>query len=188
MDLYNNSNIVYNIIVDVEDTVNNKIVTFSKINISKNIDISYTPTLIEKKDILDYIYEDVFNYCKYNIIDMKSIVVNSYEIKHDYDNLDIYFSIDQDSTFDTSPSIYVSLNKLSVKPMLNCEQIDVDTIMWSWEWEGNTQFISEIVDFKTDNILSQTPVGINYFIESGLDANTTISRYINVESADGYSK
>ena len=188
MDLYNNSNIVYNIIVDVEDTVNNKILTFSKMNISKNIDISYTPTLIEKKDILDYIYEDVFNYCKYNIIDMKSIVVNSYEIKHDYDNLDIYFSIDQDATFDTSPSIYVSLNKLSIKPMLNCEQIDVDTIMWSWEWEGNTQFISEIVDFKTDNILSQTPVGINYFIESGLDANTTISRYINVQSADGYSK
>lgn len=186
MDLCKCFNLRYTIIVKMEDTINNKLLTFKSLIVKPGIEVTEEPTLIEQKKVTEYVQKEIYEYCRFSIIDTSKLVVHSYEIQHEYDNLDIYFLSTKVDVFDESPEVYVVYKPLYNKPILNVEQINDNTVMWTWIWDDNLEYSSDFINFEDDNIIAQLPIGISYYIESGLYPGQTITRYVNTMTHNGY--
>lgn len=176
--------IKYIIKVVLEDITSGEFVEFSKTIRKNNIEITSIPSVIDKRDVRLYVEEDINKYCQDKGLKHSDLVVDGYEIEHDNLSLDIYFTVEDMNIFSLEPSVMIIKNSNKVTPILEAEQIDERTIRWTWNWGDNEEYTSVLTDFVTGLVISHTPIGVNYFIESGLNQNEVVTRVLTVKKGD----
>lgn len=184
MDLLNSNNkfdLKYKITVTVEDLTKGEFVDFTQIILKNDIELSIEPREIDKRDITLYVEEKLQQYCMDNNVTLDDLFVDGYEITHENEGVDIFFSVEDMENFSLEPSVMAVLSPIKTRPLLEGEQIDDNTIKWSWTWEGNQEFTSILSDFGTERVIAQTPMNINYFIESNVSTGEVLTRTVTVK-------
>lgn len=180
----------YYITVTVENLDTGELINFQQLILKKSIDVTPVPIEIDKRQVLLYVEDKINEYCTSNDVSIDRLVVDGYEIEHSNVGIDIYFSVENMETFSLEPSVMVVESPSRTKPILEAEQINENTVKWSWSWAGAMEYTSVLSTFGDiqDRLIAHTPVGVSYHIESGLEENQTITREVTVRKGDVESK
>ena len=186
---YKSFDLKYTINVVFEDTSSGRFVTFEKFIERKNVKLtSKKSTFIEVVNVEECVKDQVNNYCVTNHVPTESMLVDSYEIMGSDDNIYVYFSVEDMAKFSLEPGVYAIINLTKSKPTLEAKQVNENTIKWSWSWEGAEEYTSELhSNFRGhDVIIAHTPVGVNEFVEAGIDRKLEpfVTRFIVVKKGD----
>lgn len=188
MDLLGNKvyeEIKYTITVTFEDLTTGNLVDFSQIILKKNIELGYSPKRIDKREVSLYVEEKVKQYCYEHGLSPNDLYLDGYEITHKCDDIDIYFNVQDMQEFSLEPSVMAVRNACKEKPILEAEQINENTVKWSWSWAGGTEYTSVLTTFsEKGKIIAHTPLNVNYFIETDLDVDTVQTRVVTIKSRD----
>lgn len=176
----------YYITVTVEHLDTGELIDFQQLILKKNIDVTSVPVEIDKREVLLYVEDKINEYCISNKVSMDRLIVDGYEIEHSNQDVDIYFSVDDMETFSLEPSVMVVASPSRTKPILEAEQINENTVKWSWSWEGSMEYTSVLSTFGEvkEKVIAHTPIGVNYHIESGIEENKTITREVTIRKGD----
>lgn len=186
MDSFSIVNLKFQIVLEMVNKRTGAIDTLIKDMYRPSVHVTDVKRFIEKIDLEDCFKREIDEYLlTYNIL-ISDIEIYSYEIKHDFKEIDIFFEANMSEIFDISPCLFVVYNPLSKDPILTGTQINNNSVLWRWEYEG--EFYSEVINFHFENVISQLPIGINYFTESGLEIGETITRYVVVNNGGGSKK
>lgn len=177
--------IKYTITLTFEDLTTGKLVDLSQIVLKKNIELNYFPIEIDKREVSLYVEEKIKEYCYENGLNPSDLYLDGYEVTHKHDDIDIYFNVQDMQEFSLEPSIMAVRNACKERPILEAEQINENTVKWTWNWAGGTEYTSLITTFdEKSKVLAHTPLNINYFIETDLEVDTIQTRVVTIKSRD----
>ena len=199
--------IAYEIILTIVNLTNNQTETFQK-DFSFDLDgLSDTDLydnyhmIATKVQMLNLFKKEINKYCRINAITVNNIDIDEFNINSLTDRVDVFFE----------PGDGDDPNQISLEPNINCyvypkydplqapelvgKAYDNNTIIWSWEDDGQAHYlVSEAIDVDDENqqdkIIAQIPIGRNNYTETGLESDTAYTRRLiayNSEQTSGPS-
>ncbi len=199
--------IAYEIILTIVNLTNNQTETFQK-DFSFDLDgLSDTDLydnyhmIATKVQMLTLFKKEINKYCRINAITVNNIDIDEFNINSLTDRVDVFFE----------PGDGDDPNQISLEPNINCyvypkydplqapeligKAYDNNTIIWSWEDDGQAHYlVSEAIDVDDENqqdkIIAQIPIGRNNYTETGLESDTAYTRRLiayNSEQTSGPS-
>lgn len=177
--------IKYTITVTFEDLTTGNLVDFSQIVLKQNVELNYFPIEIDKREISLYVEEKLKQYCYEHGLSPNDLFLDGYEITHKNSEIDIFFNVQDMQEFSLEPSVMAVRNACKERPILEAEQINENTVKWSWEWAGGIEYTSVLTTFDEETrVVAHTPLNVNYFIETDLDIDTIQTRVVTIKNRD----
>lgn len=134
---------------------------------------------IRKDYILNFLRDKVSDFLDSKDITEDDIEIETYEIIPNTSNVDIFFVNSEDENqFTLSPTIKVYIHPQIIyieEPVILGEAISSEAIKWSWNSEIEKDYSHYVVSEK-DEIIAQLPIGIDFYIETNLNSNTSYTR------------
>lgn len=199
--------IAYEIILTIINLTNNETETFQK-------DFSFDIDGLSDTDLYDNYHKiatnvqmfrlfkkEINKYCRIHALTINNIDIDEFNINSLTDRVDVFFE----------PGDGDDPNQISLEPNINCyiypkydplqapeligKAYDNNTIIWSWEDDGQAHYlVSEAIDVDDENqqdkIIAQIPIGRNNYTETGLESDTAYTRRLiayNSEQTSGPS-
>ena len=199
--------IAYEIILTIINLTNNETETFQK-------DFSFDIDGLSDTDLYDNYHKiatnvqmfrlfkkEINKYCRIHALTINNIDIDEFNINSLTDRVDVFFE----------PGDGDDPNQISLEPNINCyvypkydplkapeligKAYDHNTIIWSWEDDGQAHYlVSEAIDVDDENqqdkIIAQIPIGRNNYTETGLESDTAYTRRLiayNSEQTSGPS-
>lgn len=141
------------------------------------------PKEIDQKNIANYFSRDIKRYCEKQNVSLEDVVIDGYEVKSKTKNIDVYFKSEDIDSFSMEPRIIARSLDVKEKPVLMCEQIDNNTVKWFWSFSEKAHYLTD----AKDNVIAHTPLGVDYYIESGLKPGETYRRFLTAYDANELS-
>lgn len=171
----------------------------SIVNILKDHSVEYTQpegvNFYENEHVLttEHIYKmlgsELQDYLDGSFLTESDIDINTYEIVSRTEGVQIYFKNPENpSQFTMIPSVIAFAEEpslvIGIPTGFQAELIEPTSIKWSFD-EAN-EYAHYVIDLD-GNIVANLPMGINYFIETGVKFNTNYTRLIIRYNQDGTS-
>jgi hypothetical protein len=199
--------IAYEIILTIINLVNNETEVFQK-DFSFDIDELSNTNLYDNYHkiatnvkMFALFKKEIDEYCRIHALTINNIDIDEFNINSLTDRVDVFFE----------PGDGDDPNQISLEPNINCyvypkydplqvpeligKAYDNNTIIWSWEDDGQAHYlVSEAIDIddesQQDKIIAQIPIGKNNYTETGLESDTAYTRRLiayNSEQTSGPS-
>ena len=184
--------ISYTIKLTVLNNITNSSVIFNKnfeseiTTINDNVLYDNYHVLHSNIYVLDLFAQEVKDYCEAEQITSDDVIIDEDESTTLTENVEVFFENPVDiNAFTLKPDIkcyiYPKEPPLPV-PNLHGTSYDSNTIVWTWpdDEQYAHYLISEPVDFTSEEdktkIIATIPIGVNHYVETGLEPNTAYSR------------
>lgn len=177
--------IVYTLKITIYDKTQNKYQDFIRTEtytVERDIqDIYGNSYTLKDGNILDFFKTEIDTYIIENFLYSRdSIDVETYEVVSNTNGVQVYFSNPEgNNIFTLTPNLVAYIEKphivVELPEQFTGLPFDDAAIKWQWTIDNTNTYAHYILD-SNNKILAQIPIGLNYYIESGLEYNTPYVR------------
>lgn len=180
--------IKYTIKAEVFDLKENKKIYFTEedqITIDKIPEMIFDNNhLIDSGSIYDYLDNQIEMYAKKNGNSIDDYRIDFFEVFTNSDEYEVFFAHPENKNeFTLTPDLYALIYKPEVTmldtPVLKGELLTNTSIKWSFDIpEGYKTICGHYIYDENEEVITQLPIGVDYFIETELDPLTNYTRKV----------